>query len=683
MAIRDPQNFVLPFVVLPSEDPRAATAPIQGAGLLILESLAKLAQAITGRHPTFAAYSPTDRMLFRLDIPFSGKKSNDGAPACCCLRQPSRWPRWFSTRLPWRIGKTWLETLLHWTGTSWMGTDKEPFAVFMNASFLISEEPPYPALVEASFANERACSCDPFTGDLYAFALKLRVGNEDHVHGLLRRLTACTTADLHPQGNDQPPQTHLPPARRGPWNSPAMRRSGPARGFRPNDAPPFVNAALEEICFQNELSHPQVPTHDAAALTPALLDCRERSRVPWVFNELLNEIDYRLGAVRPASLPAELHLSLTAHCNLACRFCARPIDLSEDDFVGLQDIRKLDFLSHVRTLRLTSGTGEPTLNPHLPAIIDWIHRNFPHLGLNFFTNGILLDSRDLIPALIQGEVSWINVSLNAATRESWRERCQGDHFDRICRNLRILRDTKLAMHAATPLVHASIVLMRDSVHELPLMPAICRELGIDRLVAFPFFALGFSRPGTYTEEHAYHHARGVYDRLYETTVDRARQFGVSIELPRPLSEKKAGFAVEDRVVHDFAGIERHEWQVGKLLSGFEFPRPEGSFCPFLWRFAAVASGPVGPAGPVARWLYPCVGPLAPVVMAKQLPFEFPGRGEFETLWWNPLLIFLREAQQQAGKCKVCDACRGCDTRQPQVVKKMKDLVAEFAEEHRL
>ena len=684
MAIRDLRNFVMPFGVLPLKDPRSGTVPNQGVGLLILKSMSKLASSIAGTQATFLAYHPADRMLFKLDTPSSLKKSNAGSPVCCSLRHPNRWPRWLPTNPPWGIGGTWLGTLLHWSGASWMGTNKEPFAVFMNASFLISEEPPYAALVEASFVDGQAYSCNPCTGDLYAFALRLRVGCEDRVHSLLRRLTACPNGDRLPhECPDQPPQPQLPPARTGPWNSPVMRGVGQWRGFRPNDAPPFVNAALEELCFQDASSHPQDPPHDALGLTAALTEYRERSRVPWVFNELLNEIDYRLGTVRPMSLPAELHLSLTGNCNLACRFCSRPIDGDLDDFVRLQDIRKLDFLSWVRTLRLTSGTGESTLNQHLPAIIGWIRRNFPHLGMNFFTNGILLDGRDLIPALIRGDVSWINVSLNAATRESWRERCQGDHFERVCRNLRVLRDTKLEMRAGSPLVHASIVLTRDSVHELPLMPAICRDLGIDRLVAFPFFALGFSRPGTYTEEHAYHHSRGIYDQIYEITVERARQFEVSVELPRPFSKQKAGFAIEDRILHDFAGIERHEWQLGKLLGGYEFPLPEGSFCHFLWRSAAVTSAPVSPAGPVARWLYPCLGPLAPVVMAKHLSFDFPGRVEFESLWRNPLFTFLREAQHQAGNCRVCDACRGCDTRQPQVVSNMKGLVAEFVKEHRL
>jgi hypothetical protein len=56
-------------------------------------------------------------------------------------------------------------------------------------------------------------------------------------------------------------------------------------------------------------------------MAEALAMQREVSRVPWVFNTLLNDIEYRVGTIQPRSFPPEIHLSMTGHCNIECRFC--------------------------------------------------------------------------------------------------------------------------------------------------------------------------------------------------------------------------------------------------------------------------------------------------------------------------------------------------------------------------
>jgi hypothetical protein len=50
------------------------------------------------------------------------------------------------------------------------------------------------------------------------------------------------------------------------------------------------------------------------------------------------------------------------------------------------------------------------------------------------------------------------------------------------------------------------------------------------------------------------------------------------------------------------------------------------------------------------------------------------------LWNDPLLETLRDSQRRRGVCKVCDACRGCDSRAPQAANDLERLVGEFAAE---
>src|SRR5205823_2677458 len=101
-----------------------------------------------------------------------------------------------------------------------------------------------------------------------------------------------------------------------------------------------------------------------------------------------------------------------------CRFCSYAHDKAYSDYVTLEQISRLDFLPFLHTLRLSSGLGEPTINPHLPAIIEYLAKKHPQIDVNFFTNGTTLRRRGLIAALV-GKTAWINVSLNAATAATW------------------------------------------------------------------------------------------------------------------------------------------------------------------------------------------------------------------------------------------------------------------------
>jgi hypothetical protein len=60
-----------------------------------------------------------------------------------------------------------------------------------------------------------------------------------------------------------------------------------ATALAESDAPRYLNQALQEV--QDE------PIRDSPSLNGALLAHRTTSRVPWLFNELLNELEYQGG----------------------------------------------------------------------------------------------------------------------------------------------------------------------------------------------------------------------------------------------------------------------------------------------------------------------------------------------------------------------------------------------------
>ena len=137
--------------------------------------------------------------------------------------------------------------------------------------------------------------------------------------------------------------------------------------FAPALAPAAVNTAAAELCTM-PADRGDVGG-DAMRLRDALIAQRHRSAVPWVFNELANEVEWRTGCATPRSFPPEAHLSVTGLCNIECRFCSYAHDDAKRDVVTPEMVRQLTFLRHARTLRLHSGNGEPTVNRHLPEIL--------------------------------------------------------------------------------------------------------------------------------------------------------------------------------------------------------------------------------------------------------------------------------------------------------------------------
>ena len=560
--------------------------------------------------------------------------------------------------------------------------------LFLSPSYAIRESPPTAELRRCAWRDGLACAGSP-DGDLYAIAVRLptSASSWSRLHALLRRLSSTldSAESVEDQASESVTDSGIPWVSAhscGPTHSPAMNGISFPRALDLHDAPRLLNTALAEAIF--DPADRSALGDSADGFRRALLAQRERSRVPWIFNELVNEIEYRTACPNPSSSPPEVHLSVSGACNIECRFCSYTHANARRDQVTVEQIARLDFFRHVRTLRLHSGNGEPTVNRHLPEIIRRVQETFPQISMNFFTNGLLLDRPELVPAMVGGHVAWISVSLNAANRQNWLDLCQSDQFTRVCDNVGALLAEKRARRVSNPVVYGSMVLTRQSVKDLPRMPELCRRLGIDRFTAIPFFSLGYEHPDRFTTADAYHHVGEAYDELYASAVAEARRHNVSIELPRPRVDTVAAFGIESRVFHDFALTEPSDGRLGELLISFPFERPAGSFCHFLWRQAAIGSATRDQnAGADTHYLYPCLGPLASLDLARRTPFRFPDEAGFMDLWRNPLFTILREGQTRQGRCKICDACRGCDTRSPETLPSMTAMVREFATEQGL
>jgi len=377
------------------------------------------------------------------------------------------------------------------------------------------------------------------------------------------------------------------------------------------------------------------------------------------------------------SFPPEIHLSTTGKCNIECRFCNYTHDKAIDDHVGIEQIENLDFLEHIHTVRLSSGLGDPTMNPNLGAIAEYLVTEFPHIDINFSTNGIGLNNNGVLEQLIN-KVTYINVSLNAGTRRTWKELCRRDLFDRVCSNLKELQRAKRKAGALFPLVYGSMVLTTKNICELPAMPKLCRSLGIDRFTGIPFFALNYKQLDKYGAAETFHQCYNEYERVYEKTIEEARRHRVSIEIPVPQNKKRVRFGVEVRGFHDFAGIEEPQPRLDTLVDDLRYEAPARKACPEVWKIAFITNTHIDSFNwNATHYLYPCLGPLSAVDFSMKTPFRFPARDVFLELWNSPLYTRLRNAQSVSGVSRICDLCRKIDSRDPSHFKKLEGLLNEL------
>lgn len=620
------------YVVLPAPPCGGQTGRLAECALVLLERIEELAHAVCGRRVRLLSVDPRTCTL---------RTFGDG--------RVLHIPELFSDR---------------------------PTVLLANASFLLTASPPAAALIEAARGGSLALHAADSRA-LYACAMTRQAAPRVDLTRAIRSLVAYGDMAEAQRWDDQPEVEVVPPSCGSIENSPAaagLRN----RIKRPSPISPiYVNAALAELFYRPADVGPAKGSPER--LRRALLAQRERSSVPWVFNTLVNEIEYRMCRPVLDSFPPEIHISLTGRCNIECKFCSYAHERAYSDYVGVERIARLDVLRHLHTLRLSSGLGEPTINPHLPDIVGYVADKFPQIGMNFFTNGTALHRRGLIDALVY-KTEWINVSLNAATRETWRELCEKDMFDRLCSNLKELHRAKRERGALQPVVYGSMVLTSKNVRELPRMPELCRSLGIDRFTAMPFFSFEYDYADRYGAAETFHRCRDGYDRLYEETVSEAQRNRVSLEVPRPANQKQTAFGLETRSFHDFAGIEETPGRLSALLDDEDWATAGTDNCQHIWRAAYIGSTDRHHALPQAHYLHPCLGPLLRVDFSTRTTFDFPGLQGFREAWNNPVWVRLRAAQRQVGLSKVCDACRQTDSRDPDNFNQMEDLLREWRTE---
>lgn len=190
-------------------------------------------------------------------------------------------------------------------------------------------------------------------------------------------------------------------------------------------------------------------------------------------------------------------LAFDPRCNLRCISCrTNHVRLSENEKENIKCFMELvkQDLSFISAIGM-SGNGEPFVSPVISEFLFNLKRaDYPNLKIYLLTNGQMLNHtcwekmNDK-----QGAIVSVQVSIDAATRETYEKIRLGGSFDTLMENLHFLRELRSKVAIREFII--SFVVNALNFHEMKAFVKMGFELECDQ-VCFSFM----SNWGTFSDE---------------------------------------------------------------------------------------------------------------------------------------------------------------------------------------
>lgn len=178
---------------------------------------------------------------------------------------------------------------------------------------------------------------------------------------------------------------------------------------------------------------------------------------------------YGQNQVVPA-IPLQLNLEITGKCNLRCKMCYRNYDIDIwNDSLSLSDIENLvQQFNQLNIPSLWISGGEPLMHPQIHDVLRALAKAN---ALDFWlvTNGLLLDET-LANELIDCGLTWLSVSIDAATKETY-SKIRGGNYDTLLQNIETFLKVRERRNSSTPFLRVTLVKMPENKDEEELFAA--------------------------------------------------------------------------------------------------------------------------------------------------------------------------------------------------------------------
>lgn len=250
-----------------------------------------------------------------------------------------------------------------------------------------------------------------------------------------------------------------------------------------------------------------------------------------IFKELNEELVRRTAGekeLRPFAFPRYLLIGNTNLCNLVCEMCFRKEEgrnPSEYPSMEFEVFRRLaeevfPFLHRVAF----SVAGEPLMSRTILEELDLAYHY--HVKVDITSNGTLLLKEGILPRLLR-TLSVLTVSIDGAKKETFEEIRKGARFEQVLENMRVFNQERQKLpREERPSLHATLVLMRRNIEELPDWVDQMAAIGVNHLSALHMVA---QVRGMERESLVYHKA--LCNEYLKRAKERAAHLKITGEFP--------------------------------------------------------------------------------------------------------------------------------------------------------
>ncbi len=149
-----------------------------------------------------------------------------------------------------------------------------------------------------------------------------------------------------------------------------------------------------------------------------------------------------------ADTPPSVTLELTNVCNLKCVYCTSPAGARKRGFMDSKTFHNFlhsvidSGISRVRVV----GDGEPSLHPQFRNFMRELANVVKYVSI--VTNA-QWKTEDAAHAMLEAPLSLIEVSVDAGGKAAYETSRVGSNFEKLLKNLELLRTTRDALHTST------------------------------------------------------------------------------------------------------------------------------------------------------------------------------------------------------------------------------------------
>ena len=174
--------------------------------------------------------------------------------------------------------------------------------------------------------------------------------------------------------------------------------------------------------------------------------------------------DYEITGFLP-DVPLTIAIEFINRCNLKCIMCYTKHHTEEKATLSLDDIdRIMKECKDNETPSVIVGLGsEMTLYKDIKEALDLIRKN-EIIDVFFGSNGVLM-TEEIIKSIMKNKISRVEISLDAATPETYKKIRSFDQLTRIEANIEKLIEYKKRYNSPLPVIRLCFVLQEKNKHE--------------------------------------------------------------------------------------------------------------------------------------------------------------------------------------------------------------------------